>query len=140
MTLKSKTGCLWAAEKPGQVLVFLLPTQEGRGCKQQVWELDLVLQELAEQKGAAGQSSTTASMGVGESSRLGLRFQPWLGGGGHSWMTVFPDFPSCNFPGCLHQSQDGGPGRLSRQKHCVQGKSIWGAVLTLWGCHKKVLP
>lgn len=101
VTLKATPAASELPRSQGKSLYSCCQLRREAECKQQVGELDLILQELVEQKGAAGQSSTTASMGVGESSRLGLRFQPWLGGGGYSWMTDFLDFPLFSFPGCL---------------------------------------
>ena len=121
---QSKNSCLAAAEKPGQVLVFLLPTQEG--------------------KTAAGVESRPRPPGANRAERSGWLKCTAAGVRGglpprlepparvrEMWTPGWADFLSGNLLGCLHQAQVCSPGRLSRQKTWAWASSSLRAV---WVC------
>ena len=121
---QSKNSCLAAAEKPGQVLVFLLPTQEG--------------------KTAAGVESRPRPPGANRAERSGWLKCTAAGVRGglpprlvpparvrEMWTPGWADFLSGNLLGCLHQAQVCSPGRLSRQKTWAWGKFIFEGCVSL---------
>ena len=121
---QSKNSCLAAAEKPGQVLVFLLPTQEG--------------------KTAAGVESRPRPPGANRAERSGWLECTAAGVKGglparlvpparvrEMWTPGWANFLSGNLLGCIHQSQVCSPGRLSRQKTWAWDKFIFEGCVSL---------